>query len=102
MTLHIRAVGKSEAFVATEAFTSFDQGPSDEDLGPYDVKFIGANSRWSVVKPTGDNSHNMIKDGFQTRNLAVAWVDEHLASLAPKPEPKPKPKPSPAAQKKAD
>lgn len=84
-TFMVRAVNRVEVFMAVISHTEF-KSTVKLDLpknSPYSVKFRGPKSKWSVIRRDG-NTDAILKEGFDLEELAVGWLNEHVAKTTEK------------------
>ena len=80
-SLYVVAVDKLWVKVKELSFVSFiaAEAEASEDKGGYIVKWSSPKTLFAVYRKSDSER---IKDGFQTSELAVAWLDNHLKQTA--------------------
>ena len=74
----VRGARKLEASVSLIHFVTLEAPVVDQAfIDGYEVKFRGTRSKWSILR-----GKDVIKDGFDTENVAKAYLQDYVKQIA--------------------
>lgn len=77
--LYVRSVSRLEASVAVLAKYEFNQTDAPAFDADYEVKWRGPARRWGVIRV---KDKAVVRDGFQTQDLAAMFLMDYRRSVA--------------------
>ena len=76
--LIVRSASRLHARCVVLNYKAFDEVKTKDVDGPFIVKHNGPKAKWAIIR-RADKA--LVKDGFESRELAGEWLDENQADL---------------------